>query len=59
MNYPYYDLHSWSSLYREDALQEAQSRHLEHRAKAHRRLGSEEQMRAPWLSKLAAVVGLS
>jgi hypothetical protein len=59
MNYPCYDLHSWSKHYREDALQEAQSRHLEQRAKAHRRPRSEEQVRSPWLSKLAAAVGLS
>jgi hypothetical protein len=59
MNYPYYDLHTWSKHYREDALQAAQKRHLEHRAKAHRRSGSEEQVRSPWLSKLAAAVGLS
>jgi hypothetical protein len=59
MSYPYYDLHSWSTHYREDVLQEAQRHHLEHRAKAHRRPRSEEQVRSPWLSKLAADVGLS
>ena len=59
MNYPYNDLNSWSTHYREDALQEAQRHNLEHRAKAHRRPRSEKQVRSPWLSKLAAVVGLS
>jgi hypothetical protein len=59
MNYPYNDLNSWSTHYREDALQAAQRRHLEHLAKAHRRQRSEEQVRSPLLSKLAAVVGLS
>jgi hypothetical protein len=59
MNYPYNDLHSSSKNYREDALKEAQWRHLEHRAKAHSRPRSEEQVRSPWLSKLAAAVGLS
>jgi hypothetical protein len=54
MNYPYYDIHSWSKHYREDALQEAQRRHLEHQAKAHGRTRPEEQGRWFWLGKLAA-----
>jgi hypothetical protein len=54
MNYPYYDLHSWSKLYREEALKEARARLLGHRAKAHREPRSEEQGLWPWLSKLAA-----
>ena len=28
MNYPYYDLHSWSKHYREDVLQITQGHHL-------------------------------
>jgi hypothetical protein len=59
VNYPYYDLHSWSTHYREDALQEAQRRNLGHRAKAHRRPRSEEQGLWSWLGKLAAAVGPS
>jgi hypothetical protein len=54
-----YQLHSLSKLYCEEALKEARVRHLEHRAKAHCRPRSEEQVRSPLLSKLAAVVGLS
>jgi hypothetical protein len=38
-----YQLHSLSKIYHEEALQEARVRHLEHRAKAHRRPRSEEQ----------------
>jgi len=38
-----YQIHSLSRINREEALQEAQRRHLEHRAKAHRRPRSEEQ----------------
>ena len=53
----FYEVHSWSKLYREEALQEAQRRHLAHQAKAHRRQRPEEQMRwSSWLSKLAAAV---
>ena len=49
-----YQLHSLSKIYREEALQEAQRRHLEHRAKAHRRPRSEEQGLWSRLGKLAA-----
>ena len=35
MNNPY-DVHSWSKLYREDALREAKARHLADRARAER-----------------------
>jgi hypothetical protein len=52
-------LHSLGKLYHEEALQVARVRYLEHRAKAHRRARSEEQVRRPWISKLAAAVGLS
>ena len=52
-------LHSLSKLYHEEALKEAQVRHLEHRAKAHSRPRSEEQGRWFWLGKLAAAVRLS
>jgi len=54
-----HQLHSLGRIYHEEALQEARVRYLEHRAKAHRRPRSEEQVRRPWLSKLAAAVGLS
>jgi len=54
-----YQVHSLSKLYREEALKEARVRHLEHRAKAHRRTRSEEQGRWLWLGKLAAAVRLS
>ena len=54
MNYPYYDFYSWSKHYREEALQEAQGRHLAHRAKAHRRPRSEKQGLWSRLGKLAA-----
>jgi hypothetical protein len=53
-------LHKLGKLYHEEALQEAQRRHLGHLAKAHRRPRSEEQGRWSWLGKLAAAaVGLS
>jgi hypothetical protein len=42
-----YQIHSLGKLYHEDALQEARVRHLTHRAKAHRRPRSEEQVRWP------------
>ena len=51
-----YQLHSLGKLYHEDALQAAQRRHLEHRAKAHRRPHSEEHGRWFSLGKLAAAV---
>ncbi len=53
----HYELHSLSKLYREEALREARVRHLEHRAKAHRRVCSEEQVGwFYWLGKLASAV---
>ena len=56
----FYEVHSLSKQYREELLQEAQRRHLTHRAKAHRRPRSEEQQgRWSWLDKLAAAVGFS
>jgi hypothetical protein len=54
MTYPYYDLYSLSKQYREEALREAQRRHLAHRAKAHRRPRSERQGLWSRLGKLAA-----
>ena len=39
----YLDIQSWSTQYRQERLAEARVRHLEHRAKAHRRPRSEEQ----------------
>jgi hypothetical protein len=47
-------LHSLAKLYHEEVLQEARVRHLEHRAKAHRRPRSEEQGLSSRLGKLAA-----
>ena len=55
-----YQLHSLSKLYHEEALQEAQRRNLEHRAKVHRRPHSEKQRLWSQLGKLAtAAVRLS
>jgi hypothetical protein len=54
-----YQLHSLGKVYHEEALQQARVRNLGHRAKAHRRARSEEQVRSPLLSKLAAALGLS
>ena len=54
-----YQLHSLSKLYHEEALKEARVRHLEQRAKAHRR--TREEVQGLWfrLGKLAAAVRLS
>jgi hypothetical protein len=49
-----YQLQSLSKIYREEALKDAQVRHLASRAKEHRRPRSEGQGRWPWLSNLAA-----
>jgi hypothetical protein len=55
-----YQLHSLGKLYREEALQAAQRRHLEHRLKVHSRPRSEEQGVWSRLGKLAtAAVRLS
>jgi hypothetical protein len=54
-----YQLHSLSKIYREEALQEAQRRHLEHRAKAHRGPRSEKQGLWSRLGKLAVAFRLS
>jgi hypothetical protein len=54
-----HQLPSLGKLYHEEALQQARVRNLAQGQKAHRRPRSEEQMRWPWLSKLAAAVGLS
>jgi hypothetical protein len=55
-----YQLHSLSKVYRDEALQEAQTRHLVYRAKAPRRLRSEQQQGLwSWLGKLGAAVGPS
>jgi hypothetical protein len=59
MDYPNYDLHSWSKQYREEFHREAMVRHRTHLSKAHRTLRSEEQRRWFWLGKLAAAVRLS
>jgi hypothetical protein len=54
-----YDLHSWSKQYREERLTEARVRHLEPRAKAHRRPRSEEQGLWSRLGEQAAALRLS
>jgi hypothetical protein len=59
MNYPYYDFYSWSKRFREEALQEAQRRHLGHRVNAHRRPRSEKLRVWSRLGKLAAAFGSS
>jgi hypothetical protein len=54
-----YQLHPLGKLYHEEALRDAQRRHLEHRAKGHHRPRSEEQGLWSRLGKLAAAVRLS
>jgi hypothetical protein len=54
-----YDLHSWSKQYRAERLAQARVRHLEHRAKAHRRPRSEEQGLWSRLGEQAAALRLS
>ena len=58
-----YQLHSLGKLYHEEALKEAQVRHREHRAKAHRRPRPEEQelrwSLSSWVGKLLGAVRLS
>jgi hypothetical protein len=54
-----YQLHSLSKIYREEALQEAQRRHLAHRTEAHRRPRSEQQGLWSRLGKQAAALRLS
>jgi hypothetical protein len=48
MNYPY-DVHSWSKQYREEALREAQVRHLAEQAHGNLRLRS-------WLGRVGFVL---
>ena len=55
MNNPY-DVHSWSTLYREEAIREAQRRHLVERARAERNPHRLRRARSVWRSVLALVV---
>ncbi len=52
MNNPH-DLHSWSKLYREDALQEARRQHLVEQAKAVREPHESGWLMLAWRNPLA------
>jgi hypothetical protein len=53
-----YDLHSWSKLYREEALQETQTRHLKGRLRASRRAQPERSRTGlAWNAVLASLRG--
>ena len=54
-----YQLHSLGKLYHEEALQEAQRRHLAHRANAQRRPRSKDQGLWSRLGKLATAAAVS
>lgn len=55
MNNPY-DVQSWSTLYREEAIREAQRRHLVERARAERNPHRLRRVRSVWRSVLALLV---
>ncbi len=55
MNNPY-DVHSWSTLYREEAIREAQRRHLVERARAERNPHRLRRAGPVWRSVLALLV---
>ena len=53
-----YDLHSWSKLYREETLQETQTRHLKGRLRANRRVQPERSRAGlAWGAVLASLRG--
>jgi hypothetical protein len=53
-----YDLHSWSKLYREEALRHVRTRHLAKQARAARKQRSEQsRMGLAWASVLSLVRG--
>ncbi len=51
-----YDVHTWSKLYRENALREAQTRHLADRARAERTSGGARLLRGIRRGALAALL---
>jgi hypothetical protein len=56
MNNPY-NLHSWSTQYREDALQEASRRHLVEQAKVGREPRQSGRLQISWRNPLALLRG--
>ncbi len=48
-----YDLHSWSTQYREERLAEASRRHIIERARAHREPRESGQLCLVWRNSLA------
>ncbi len=56
MNNPY-DLHSWSKLYREEALQEARRRHIVEQAKVGREPRQSGRLGISWRNPLALLRG--
>ena len=55
MNNPY-DVHSWSRLYREEALQEARRRHLEGQLRENGKVSSGRTTVIPTLAKVLSLV---
>ncbi len=56
MNYPY-DLHTWSKLYHEEALREANKRHLIEQVRRGREPRESGRLGLAWRSLLASLRG--
>ena len=56
MNNPY-DLHSWSKHYREEALQQVQTRHLVERRRTSRQLSGLRRVGLAWSNALTLLRG--
>ena len=56
MNNPY-DIHSWSKQYREEALHEAQRRHLVEQVRARRESRESGRLGLSWRNSLALLRG--